>query len=112
MIKVLPMKYATPFERWGFDQRQWEALALVTSKLERSGIEVIGINSLDDNDPTAGAELLYSQGKRVILLSASSRSGKVTVAFHRTLDAAIPERVCGGDLSNWNSIASQMLYYR
>ena len=110
MIKVLPMN--TPYEKWGYSLKQWEALALLTAKLERSGIDVTGINNLYDNDPTAGAELIYSRGKQALLLSASSRTGKVVVAFHRTLDSAIPERVCGGDLSNWNSIASQMLYYR
>jgi hypothetical protein len=113
MIKVLPMKkqYATPYERWGFSLKQWESLALLTARVEKAGIAVTGINNLYDDDPTGGCELLYSRGKQAIILSASSRSGKVTVAFHKNLDSVAPQRVCQGDLNGWDNLASQMIYY-
>ena len=104
-------KFETPFERWGFSSTQWENLALLTARLERFGIDVTGINNLCDNDPSVGAELIYSRGKQAIILSASSRSGKVTVAFHKNLDSVAPQRVCQGDLNGWDNLASQMIYY-
>jgi hypothetical protein len=105
------MKYVTPYERWGFSLAQWESLALLTARVEKAGIAVTGINNLQDNDPTAGAELIYSRGKQAIMLTVSSRSGKAVLSFHKNFDSAAPQRVCQGDLAAWDNLASQMIFF-
>jgi hypothetical protein len=114
MTHLSPMK--TPelplYAQYGLDSKQWTALALLTNRVGAAGIEVTGIAKLMPNDPKAGCELIYSRGKQAIVLGVSSQDGRVILAFHRTLDSAIPERVCQGELANWSALASTMLYYR
>jgi hypothetical protein len=112
MIKVPPMKETEPlYVKYGLSSDQWTAVAFLTDRVEKAGVKVVDIWCLRAGDPKAGAELLYGRGNLAIVLGVASKTGKASLAFYRGLDTAIPERVVQGDLANWNSLASQMVFF-
>ena len=112
MISTPSMKDTEPlYAQYGFSQNQWYSIARLNDRVEAAGVILNSFGKLRHDDARAGCEIVYCRAKKVIVLGVSS-NGKATVAFHRTLDSAIPERVCAGDLTNWNALASQMLYYQ
>jgi hypothetical protein len=113
MIERPPMKETEPlYVKYGLSNDQWSAVAYLTDRVEKAGVKVVDIWCLRSGDPKAGAELLYGRGDLAIVLGIASKTGKASLAFYRGLDTAYPERVVQGDLSAWDSLASQMLYFR